>query len=340
MHNNIPYDQLHTLSDRLLVDVRSTREYRHAHIPGAVSFPLFSDSEYEAIGREYTQGTKERAVLFGIQFASARLPSLARSVQQWLRQNRSVVLYCYRGGYRSSIPFQLLHSLGMPVYKLVGGYKAHRKYVHTHWEESLSGKTWIGLYGNTGCGKTEILKALRKRGVSVLDLEQLANHRGSLIGGVGLGPQPSQKMFESVLHQALRHCPDGPVFVEGESRKIGKLFLPPALFQAMQDAEKVRIDAPLDYRVDLLKTTYTTGSAEELIQAVGHFQSFLGQERSDSLVQRLREKNFRSVIEELLTTYYDPRYRTERRTFAHTIRHADAEDAAERLIQLFVPAAR
>lgn len=333
MHNIIHYEEIESAERVLFVDLRTTREYEYAHIPGALSLPVLSDEEHVHVSTEYMQGDKDNAKILGVRYTSQRLPMLFTAATHWVKRYDKVVVYCYRGGYRSSVLFQLLLSLGIGVYKLSGGYKAYRKYVNEHWADALSEKQWVTLYGNTGTGKTEILHALREKGAQVVDLEALANHRGSLLGGIGLTSQPSQKMFESLLQQELLALSPGPVFLEGESRKIGDLFIPQPLFEVLTGAPSVHIDAPLEDRIHRLKEEYTQVSDSEIRHALQRMIPYIGNAPYEEISALIASGDTESAIERLLLRYYDIKYNYRSKSYAYELAHHDTEQAAEQLMQ-------
>lgn len=336
MHNTIRFEETIHHNNLLYVDLRTASEYENAHIPDAVSLPVLSDAEYQEVGTEYTHGSRETAKEIAVRYASQRLPMLYTTIANWVSAYEKVVLYCYRGGFRSSVLFQLLLSLGIGVYKLSGGYKAYRKFVNASWESALTGLDWITLYGNTGTGKTELLHALRDLGQPVLDLEGIANHRGSLLGGVGLQAQPSQKMFESILQKELLLLPKGPVFIEGESRKIGDLFIPAPLFDALIHAPRVYVEAPMEQRIARLKEEYTQVPQNELLEAVRNLTAFIGIDKTDEICRQIRHGETEPAIERLLTRYYDVKYNYRKKTFQAKLLHINTK-AASRLLMEAAP---
>ena len=176
MHNQITIEELKTKTDVIYVDVRTPQEYTHAHIPGAVSLPVLNDAEHKEVSIIYTKADKDEARAIGVQYASARLPALFTKIQELTLSHDYVVMYCWRGGYRSHVLFGLLHSLSVPVYKLIGGYKSIAS-LSTAPGLLRSTKTVYFFVRGYGTGKTELLHALKNREASVIDLEGLAGHR-------------------------------------------------------------------------------------------------------------------------------------------------------------------
>lgn len=206
-----------------VVDVRSPGEFLKGHIPGTVNIPLFSDEERAHIGTVYRQHSSEKAVKLGESYAESRIPLYLKSVRT-TAPDSPVITVCFRGGMRSSRFAELLDKNGYDVYRLENGYKSFRKFIHQSFVEPVS---LIVLGGMTGTGKTEILQELRTLGEQVIDLEHIANHRGSAFGGIGQKDQPSTEQFENNLFEILSQMDKGKrTWVEDESRRIGIDYLP------------------------------------------------------------------------------------------------------------------
>ena len=333
MHNQITYETIKESNDTVCIDVRTPAEYAHAHIPGALSLPVLLDEEHAAVSIEYTRGDKSKARAMGVQCVSKRLPLLFETIQQLAQTHETVVLYCWRGGYRSHALASLLQSLGVSVHKLSGGYKDYRRYVNQSWEKAMQGKEFIALYGDTGTGKTDLLHALDAKDMAVIDLEGLAKHRGSLLGGIGLPAQPSQKMFESLLQEALFALPEGPVFIEGESRKIGDLFLPQPVYGALQTAGKTHILSKEDTRIRRLQNEYASHPKEEIIDVLNRMAPMIGDAATKRLVLAYADGRVEEVIQQLLEKYYDPKYHYRKKEYLAGFSHEDTESTASELIR-------
>jgi tRNA 2-selenouridine synthase len=218
----------------IILDVRSPSEYRQARIPGAISFPLFSDAERAQIGTCYKQQGREAAVELGFAFTDGKLAGFIADAKRLTEGALEVRVHCWRGGMRSGAIAWMLDLAGFEVTTLSGGYKAFRHWVLSRFAEP---KPIAILGGMTGCGKTEILQALSQQGSQVLDLEAIANHRGSSYGALGLPPQPSTEHFENEI--AMRWAAfdsQQPVWIEAESKRIGQCRVPEALFRQMDRA--------------------------------------------------------------------------------------------------------
>ncbi len=299
----------------ILIDVRSPREYKSETIPGSINIPIFDDDERELIGTIYKQESVEKAKKVGIEIGSKRLPTIYENISKLDKEYNNLVFFCARGGLRSSSIVSLLKTLGVNAIKLDNGYKGYRKYVNEHLPTVVEGLKFIVIYGNTGTGKTDILKVLKEEGMDILDLEGCANHRGSILGSVGLGEQNTQKMFESLVYESLKDRKTNLVFVEGESKRIGKDIIPDYLYNAMNNGINIRIEASIEKRIDNLFKEYVHDTDNELISSLDHLRKYLGDKNIDKYIELINEHNYRPVIEELIVKYYDPLYEHRNRVY-------------------------
>ena len=201
MYETVRYEKIK--GEYILIDVRTPGEYRESTIPGAINIALFTDEEREEIGRVYKTESIEKAKKIGIYAGSKNLPKIYEEIIKLNKEHKDLIFFCAKGGFRSTVLVSLLAPLGFHVKKLDGGYKEYRKYIIADLDRLIENIEAVVLYGNTGTGKTKILKDLKEMGMDVLDLEGYANHRGSILGSVGLGEQYSQKKFESLLYEDL-----------------------------------------------------------------------------------------------------------------------------------------
>lgn len=324
----------------LFIDVRSPGEFAEYTIPGAINMPILNNKEREQVGKTYVQTNHDQAKLLGVKFASQRLPRLVEKYMS-LAKHHQVILFCSRGGYRSSILFELLNALHVHVFKLEGGYKAFRKLVNQELPNLVQGLTWINLNGMTGVGKTEILSSLKAQGSQIVDLEGLANHRGSNLGQVGLGAQPSQKQFEADLYQVLLGLdPRRPVYIEAESHRVGERQVPHELFLAYQNSDQqVLVTSPLSVRVARVENIYAPQHSqrelEELKAGLARLAHLLKPATYAHFLAELEAGNYGKLIEELITHYYDPHYKLKAGPYALTIDNTDAKESAETLQAYF-----
>lgn len=301
-----PLEAIH--SQAVLVDVRSESEYAESHIPGAINIPILDDFSRKEVGTVYREHGKEAAIAKGLELTS---PILGDIYQRFGELPDPMVLYCARGGMRSHSIAHVLTGFGHDVTVIQGGYKAYREQVLRGTSEEIAKRDLIVLQGNTGVSKTTILKELATRGYGVLDLEELAKHSGSVFGHLTFGDdQPSQKQFENNLYHALRTQPK-LVFLESESRQIGKLYLPGDLVKAMDQAKHILLDTGLDNRVATIMEMYAPSlslNKDALIEAINHLRRRLSNQVTDELIQQVRDDQLEPVIRYLMETYYDPLY--------------------------------
>ncbi|WP_395702424.1 tRNA 2-selenouridine(34) synthase MnmH [Aquabacterium sp.] len=296
-----------------IIDVRSPAEYAEDHLPGAVNWPVLDDEERRIVGTLYVQESPLAARKLGAALVSRNIARwLEQGVQDKPREWQPLV-YCWRGGQRSGSLALVLDQIGFRTTRLEGGYKGFRTLVREGLNALPARFDFQVLLGRTGSGKTRLLQALGAAGAQVLDLEALACHRGSLLGGVPGRPQPAQKRFDTLLWQALRALdPARPVFVEAESRKIGALQLPDALVMQMQQQGRcVQVEMPEAARIALLLEDYAPLTAEpetlcSLLQGLVSLRGHATVERWQSLA---RAADWPGLLAELLAQHYDPLYK-------------------------------
>jgi tRNA 2-selenouridine synthase len=308
-----------------IIDVRSPAEFALDRIPGAVNRPVLDDDERHRIGTQYKQESA-----FAARRAGAAL--VARNIARHLetsfaglpRQWRPLV-YCWRGGQRSAAMVHVLASVGWKARRLDGGYQAFRRQVLTELQALPRRFRLRVVCGPTGSGKSRLLRHLAQRGAQVLDLEQLAQHRGSVLGALPQSPQPSQKHFETQLVWRLRVLdPQRTVYVEAESRKVGQLRLPDALIEHMRAAECVELKLPGDARVRLLRDEYVhfETDAAALLRQLECLAALHGRERVDAWKRLASERRWDEMVGRLLHEHYDPAY--QRSLTRNFVRAGDA----------------
>ena len=317
----------------MFIDVRSPSEYKSETIPGAINIPIFNDEERSLIGTVYKQESVEKAKKIGVDLVSKKLPNIYGKVVELNKKYDNLVFFCARGGMRSRALVSLFESIGINAFKLEGGYKYYRKYVYTHLPNLISNIQFIVLYGNTGTGKTHILQNLKRKGMDIVDLEGCANHRGSILGSVGLGQQNTQKMFESLLYQSLFNRKTDLVFVEGESRRIGKDIIPEYLFEAMNEGINIKIEANMDTRITNILDSYVHDTDNELIESLDHLRKHLGDKNIDRYIELVKNHQYETVAEELMIKYYDPMYEHNDREYSKVFYNDGIENVTNDIIQ-------
>lgn len=320
-----------------LLDVRSPGEFREGCLPGARSLPLFSNEERARIGTLYKQESPDAAMLSGLEIVGPKMRSLVEEVRSFA-PNGKVVVHCWRGGQRSGSVGWLLERAGMEVFRLTGGYKASRKYIRAWLARDHHSLRVLG--GPTGSGKTEILLAIRKLGQSMVDLEGLANHKGSSFGALGEAPQPSTESFENQLFAGLREIPRGKtVWLEDESRMIGTVYQPDEFYDRLTAAPVIEINQPKAWRIERLVRQYGKFPKEKLVAAFTRLRKKLGGQHLNAALEALQRDDFATAAD-IALVYYDKAYQYygERRG-ARVIAVLDApspdpEDIARALLKL------
>lgn len=321
--------------DYIFIDLRSESEYRDETIPGAINIPILDDDERKIVGTAYKQEDAEKAKMLGLEFVGKKLPQMYKKISHLNTKDTRLVFFCSRGGYRSSSLVALLSSIGIHSIKLEDGYKGYRHHIIERLPSLVEDLKFIVLYGNTGTGKTEILKYLDEETADVLDLEGAANHRGSTLGGVGLGEQNSQKMFESILYQKLKDRKTNTVFTEGESKRIGRDVIPECIFDKMKSGVHLNITSPIDYRVETILKDYVQGTDDELIEAIKCLERHLGKSKVERYISLIKSDNYEEVIEELMINYYDPLYEKNTRNFVKSFHSEDHCQTAKDILAWF-----
>ena len=294
-------------------DVRSPGEYVHAHIPNAISLPLFSDEERKEVGTNYKQVSRENAIKIGLDFFGPKMRSMVETVEHILqtqpqKNEKTVLIHCWRGGMRSGAVAWLMDFYGFKVYVLEGGYKAFRHWVLRQFKNDYN---FHLIGGNTGSGKTIVLHHLEKMGHAIIDLEGIARHKGSAFGGLDKIPQPSTEMFENKLafqlYQLTKDNPDKTIWVEDESQRIGNLNMPIELWNRFRSKPLYFLNIPFEQRLDYIVTEYGHHSKEALINAIVRIQKRLGGLETKTAINCLLENNVKGCFE-ILLKYYDKHY--------------------------------
>jgi tRNA 2-selenouridine synthase len=303
-----------------LIDARSESEFAEDRLPGAVNWPSLTDEERRLVGTEYKQvspfvAKKRGAALVARNIAAHIEREVLDKPKDW-----QPLVYCWRGGKRSGSLALVLDQIGFKVHLLEGGYREYRRAVVADLEQLPLRFDYRIVCGKTGSGKSRLLTALAQQGAQVLDLEALANHRGSVLGLVPGSPQPSQKQFDSRVWNALRHFdPARVVWVESESKKVGELRVPEALIERMRAAPCLHVELPLEARVALLMEDYDffVKDVPAFCERLDALRALRGNEVVKAWQEAAQAGRIESVVRDLLVTHYDPTYlQSMQRNFA------------------------
>jgi tRNA 2-selenouridine synthase len=321
----------------LLIDARSEKEYDHAHIPGAINIPLLNNEHRHLVGIEYKSKGREAAVQLGFQLVGPLFHEIIEKANR-LTDKKELMLYCWRGGMRSSIMAWILSMAGFKVSILRSGYKSFRSLVLSQFN---SKKFFFVIGGHTGSGKTELLNELKRSGEQVIDLEALANHRGSAFGKLGLPPQPSNELFENMLGCILRKTDAvKTVWLEAESHSIGQVKINDDFFKQLREAPLIELNCSIEYRKKRVLKEYCVFPKNELAECTAKLNKRLGNLRMNEALTALENGNYNEWVEVLLQ-YYDKTYShslNERQSLVRvSLDVADNEkisDVAIRLLEL------
>ena len=318
----LPADQVIAELDTFdsIIDVRSPAEFALDHIPGAINCPVLNDAERITVGTLYKQESPFEARKLGAAIVARNIAHHLEQRFQAMPKQWKPLIYCWRGGNRSGSMALIFAKVGWPVVQLDGGYKAYRHSVMQVLEQLPLSLQFRVICGTTGSGKSRLLQYLEQAGAQVLDLEKLAAHRGSVLGGLPLNPQPSQKMFDTRLWQTLRgFTSDRVVYVESESKKIGDLRVPAALMDRIRSAECVQVQLSTEARVKLLIEDYPhlVSDTALLVSQLSHLTQLHGKEKIYRWQALAETGEVATLVETLLVEHYDPAYlRSIEKSFA------------------------
>ena len=289
-----------------VLDVRTPTEFKKGHIPGAINLPLFSDEERVVIGTLYIQQGRKQAMKKGLDFVGLKMRGFVEKAEEISGDGNTILIHCWRGGMRSSSVAHLLDLYGFNTFTLQKGYKAFRNWALNSFNTP---KKVIVLGGKTGAGKTEVLWAMEKQGASIIDLEKLAHHKGSAFGAIGEGEQPTQEQFENDLATEWKDIPnDATLWLEDESRTIGKKIIPAGVWEQMQSANVVYLDLPFKKRVENLVRIYGGYSRKEIEDSILKIEKRLGNQAWRQALEAFHANDAKTTTE-ILLAYYDKAYR-------------------------------
>jgi tRNA 2-selenouridine synthase len=316
-----------------VVDVRSPGEFKNGHIPDAVNLPLFNDIERASIGTVYVKKGRKEAIVTALNTIGPELKNKIDEIIH-LNINDKILLYCWRGGMRSSSMAWLVHLLGYEPIVLTGGYKAYRN----HMRNCLSrAAKFIVIGGMTGSGKSEILKHLQHLGQQVINLEELACHKGSVFGYLGMMPQPTNEQFENTLfEQWNRFDLDKPIWIEDESSKIGNIQVPQELYNTMLCAPVIEILSTSTERLNRIIKEYGGFNKELLILSIQKIQKHFGGLNTRQTIEAVEKGDLQTAAGKLLN-YYDKAYQKtlDKRfsaVFKFSLNHPDMKKNAEEIM--------
>lgn len=306
----------------VLIDLRSPGEFNEATIPGAINIPIFDDEERKIIGTVFVNESVEKAKKLGVEAVSKKLPEIYSKISELDKSYDKLVFFCAKGGMRSSSICSLMNSLGINAFRIKGGYKGYRSFINEELPKVNNNMKYIVIHGKTGVGKTELLKCLKHKGYNVLNLEDFANHRGSLLGGVGLGKARSQKQFESLVYESLIKMKGSYVFVEGESKRIGNIIIPQYIYQAMINGIHFLAHAELDFRAKILTKEYVKNEncKEEIIISLNNMRKYIGEKSIDRYTELVFKGKYEEASKELMLKYYDPMYTNELNKYKYELK--------------------
>ncbi|MGM0884772.1 MAG: tRNA 2-selenouridine(34) synthase MnmH [Bacillota bacterium] len=318
-----------------LIDVRSPSEFAESTIPGSINIPLFDDAERAEVGTLYKQESVEAAKDKGLELVSRKLPGFIREIGE--NGPPQKVVFCWRGGMRSRTSATLASLMGLKMYRLAGGFRAYRKWV----VETLEGFSELPhcyvINGYTGTGKTELLIRLQERGYPVINLERMAEHRGSIFGHIGKSPT-NQKTFESRLVHELIRLRNAPyLIIEAESKRVGKVVLPDFLVKAKEEGTALFIDIPTEERVaNILKDYKPQENKEEFIRSFERIEKRMHTPIAAEVRNSLQDDRFNEAAKLLLLHYYDPRYQYATELYEKermTVSASNLDQALEEIIR-------
>jgi len=287
-----------------IIDVRSPSEYMKGHIPSSYNIPLFSDEERTIVGTKYVRESRYSSIISGLDIVGPKLSGFVEQVSS-IAPDKKVIVYCWRGGMRSASMSWLFDLAGFNTKTLIGGYKAYRRYIKGYLSSPFK---LIVLGGMTGSGKTELLSFLSQNGIQVIDLEGIANHKGSAFGAIGQKPQPSTEFFENLLFESLYRLDiNKPIWVEDESKAIGTDYIPDEFFNQMLSSPVLTIERPLEARIERLTRDYTNCDPQLLIDAIKRITKRLGNDNAKFAIEKIVAGNFSDAVE-ISLRYYDKTY--------------------------------
>lgn len=314
----------------LIIDARSPSEFKESHIKNAQNFYALNDEEHQEVGTLYKQVSRDDAKALGAAYICHNVALHIKMIYKTHKIGSKIGIYCARGGLRSSSIAIILSNIGYQVFRLRGGYKNYRSFIVSYLDH-LPHKNFIVLGGNTGCGKSELLQDLP----IFVDLEKLANHLGSTFGSIK-GAQPTQKAFQNSLAEIFLTIDENAyIFIEGESKRMGKIMLPSNLHDAMRESYRIEITAPLDQRVERILKDYRAIDPTFFYMSMHTITPYIKKSSKEEAILAYENNDLPRVAEILLVDYYDMVYKKPNRV-DNVIDNADHQQTIEALKALHV----
>ena len=302
---SIKYPKLDSNTESNWIDVRCPREYKKGHYTDAINIPIFSDDEYQELGQIYRKEGDTVASQLGYKYALNSKSRILTSMKE-LNEN-NFIIYCARGGMRSKGFQAIVNQEGYKTSRIKKGYKEIREHVLNSFKQK---RVVVIIAGSTGTGKTTIINKMKECGHNIIDLEKLANHRGSAFGDLGVAEQASQQQFENDLSYFWTQTDPGRnVFIESESRKIGKVSIPEGIWTQMIKALYLKIDMGIDRRVENLIKDYGEYPRSDLEKRIHQISRKLGGQNVKTAIELLESNSLHDLCKFLLENYYDKMYR-------------------------------
>ncbi|MGM0498607.1 MAG: tRNA 2-selenouridine(34) synthase MnmH [Bacillota bacterium] len=347
----ISYQESLNLKNSIYIDARTKEEYNEATIPGALNIELLDHEERKIIGTIYNNKNSKKAKLKGVELVSPKIPDLVKKVNRLDKKYDNLIIFCSRGGLRSKSLAEFSDLAGIEVYRLESGYKGYRHYIIDKLENyDFKGRISV-LHGNTGVGKTYILKEMEKMGAAIIDLEGIANHRGSAFGSIGLAQPYNQKYFDSLLWEELKKKDkiNGIIFVEAESRRVGHSVIPDFFHKKMKSGEDLLINASMEKRVDNIYLEYIKDIEsnqekfiERVLESLTAIKKYIikkaGKDSYLRLLELAKNAEFKELTKILLEEYYDPMYEHSQNkvnNYKAEINANNIEFAAQKIVDLY-----